>query len=108
MELEVGKILEGKISGVTKFGAFVSLPNGEMFVCMAGNPGMAVGGSGDVLAGIINSLLAQGLSPESAAICGVQIHAHCGDIAASKMSMQSMLPTDIIDSLPLLFKEIED
>ena len=86
----------------------VSLPNGEMFVCMAGNPGMAVGGSGDVLAGIINSLLAQGLSPESAAICGVQIHAHCGDIAASKMSMQSMLPTDIIDSLPLLFKEIED
>lgn len=86
----------------------VALPNGEMYVCMAGNPGMAVGGSGDVLAGIINSLLAQGLSPENAAICGVQMHAVAGDLTASKLSMPSMLPTDIIETLPSLFKEYEN
>ncbi len=85
----------------------VALPNGELYVCMAGNPGMAVGGSGDVLAGIINSLLAQGMSPQDAAVCGVQIHAFAGDMAASKMSIHSMLPTDIIDTLPSLFKEYE-
>ncbi len=86
----------------------VSLPNGEMYVCMAGNPGMAVGGSGDVLAGIINSLLAQGVPPEKAAICGVQIHAYAGDMTASRMSVTSMLPTDIIETLPSLFKEYEN
>ncbi len=85
----------------------VALPNGEMYVCMAGNPGMAVGGSGDVLAGIINSLLAQGMSPENAAICSVQIHAAAGDMVASQKSMRAMLPTDIIEALPSLFKEYE-
>ncbi len=85
----------------------VALPNGEMYVCMAGNPGMSVGGSGDVLAGIINALIAQGMTPQDAAICGVQIHACAGDIAAAQKSVYSMLPSDIIDSLPTLFKEYE-
>lgn len=86
----------------------VSLPNGKMYVCMAGNPGMAVGGSGDVLAGIINSLLAQGMSPQNAAICGVQIHACSGDMTAAKKSLTAMLPSDIIETLPSLFKEYEN
>ncbi len=85
----------------------VALPDGRLYVCMAGNPGMAVGGSGDVLAGIIGSLLAQGMSPSDAAICGVQIHARAGDLAAENKSIHAMLPGDIIDCLPSLFKEYE-
>lgn len=85
----------------------IALKDGSMYVCMHGNPGMATGGSGDVLSGIIVSLIAQGLHPDIAAICGVNIHAAAGDIAANNMSMRSMLPTDIIDSLPLLFKKFE-
>ncbi len=86
----------------------VALKDGSLFVCMHGNPGMATGGSGDVLSGIIVSLIAQGLTPELAAVCGVNIHASAGDIAANTLSMHSMLPTDIIDSLPKLFKKIEE
>lgn len=85
----------------------IALKDGSLFVCMHGNPGMATGGSGDVLAGIIVSLIAQGLQPELAAVCGVNIHSAAGDIAANNMSMHSMLPSDIIDSLPLLFKKLE-
>ena len=85
----------------------IALKDGSLFVCMHGNPGMATGGSGDVLAGIIVSLIAQGLPPELAAVCGVNIHSAAGDIAANNMSMHSMLPSDIIDSLPQLFKKLE-
>ncbi len=85
----------------------VALKDGSMFVCMHGNPGMATAGSGDVLSGIIVSLIAQGLQPEIAAICGVNIHAAAGDIAASNLSMHSLLASDIIDSLPMLFKKLE-
>lgn len=85
----------------------IALKDGSLFVCMHGNPGMATGGSGDVLAGVIVSLIAQGLQPELAAVCGVNIHSAAGDIAANNMSMHSMLPSDIIDSLPQLFKKLE-
>lgn len=85
----------------------IALKDGSLFVCMHGNPGMATGGSGDVLAGVIVSLIAQGLPPELAAVCGVNIHSAAGDIAANNMSMHSMLPSDIIDSLPQLFKKLE-
>ena len=84
----------------------VALPNGELFVCMRGNPGMATAGSGDVLAGIIGSFLAQGVEPSSAAIIGVYIHALAGDKTASLLSMQGMIASDMIDNLPSLFKEI--
>ena len=70
-------------------------------------PAWPQGGSGDVLAGVIVSLIAQGLQPELAAVCGVNIHSAAGDIAANNMSMHSMLPSDIIDSLPQLFKKLE-
>lgn len=80
---------------------------GDMYVNMAGNSGMAKGGSGDVLAGMIGSLLAQKLSPLDAAICAVHLHGLCGDRCAEKMPKTSMLPTDIINQLPNLFIEIE-
>ena len=85
----------------------IALPDGNMYVSMYGNCGMATGGSGDVLAGIITSLLAQGYSLSSATILGVYIHGVSGDIALSKQSIHSLLPSDIIDNLFETFRELE-
>ena len=81
--------------------------NGVLYRNTAGNSGMAKGGSGDVLAGIIASLAAQGAAPFDAAIMGVHIHALAGDLAAVKHGRTSMLPSDIIDNLGEIFKRIE-
>lgn len=69
-----------------------------------GNPGMAVGGSGDVLAGIIVSLLGQGLAPLEAAACGAWLHGAAGDLCAKEMGQYGMLPTDMLCALPRLLK----
>jgi len=74
------------------------------YINHTGNPGMAVGGSGDVLAGIIVSLLGQGISPMEAAACGVWLHGAAGDICADKYGQYGMLPTDMIAELPRLMK----
>lgn len=84
----------------------VARPDGSLYLNTAGNPGMARGGSGDVLAGIIASLAAQGISPEAAAAAGVHLHAVCGDRAAQRLSQYGMLPSDMIDELPMLFQSI--
>ncbi len=67
-----------------------------------GNAGMATGGSGDVLAGIIVSLLGQGLSPTKAAALGAYLHGTAGDLCAGELGQAGMLPTDLIDRLPRL------
>lgn len=69
-----------------------------------GNPGMAVGGSGDILAGMIVSLLGQGLAPLEAAACGAWLHGAAGDICASEIGQYGMLPTDMLNVLPRLLK----
>ena len=69
-----------------------------------GNPGMAVGGSGDVLAGIIVSLLGQGLKPLEAAACGAWLHGAAGDLCAEEIGQYGMLPTDMLNALPRLLK----
>ena len=69
-----------------------------------GNPGMAVGGSGDVLAGIIVSLLGQGIAPVEAAACGAWLHGAAGDICAAEIGQYGMLPTDMLRVLPRLMK----
>ncbi len=85
----------------------IAAPDGTVRVNLNGNPGMAKGGSGDVLAGIIGSLLAQGLSPTDACECGVYIHGAAGDSAASHYSHHAMTPMDIILELPGVFLDIE-
>ena len=67
-----------------------------------GNPGMATGGSGDVLAGIITSLLGQGLQALDAAACGAWLHGAAGDICAEEIGQYGMLPSDILNVLPRL------
>ena len=69
-----------------------------------GNPGMAVGGSGDVLAGIIVSLLGQGLQPLEAAACGAWLHGAAGDLCAKELGQYGMLPSDLVEALPRLLK----
>ena len=71
---------------------------------ITGNPGMAVGGSGDVLSGIIVSLLGQGISPAEAAACGAWLHGAAGDRCAEQMGQYGMLPTDMLNVLPRLLK----
>ena len=69
-----------------------------------GNPGMAVGGSGDVLAGMIVSLLGQGISPIEATACGAWLHGAAGDACAAQLGQYGMLPTDMLRALPRLMK----
>jgi len=69
-----------------------------------GNPGMAVGGSGDVLAGIIVSLLGQGISPLEAAAMGAWLHGAAGDLCEQEIGQYGMLPTDMLNALPRLLK----
>ena len=69
-----------------------------------GNPGMAVGGSGDLLSGIIVSLLGQGIAPLEAAACAAWLHGVSGDICAGKIGQYGMLPTDMLMELPRLMK----
>ncbi|MDD7674045.1 MAG: NAD(P)H-hydrate dehydratase [Oscillospiraceae bacterium] len=71
---------------------------------LTGNPGMAVGGSGDVLAGIITAFLGQGLGPMEAAACGCWFHGAAGDLCARELGQYGMLPTDMLAVLPRLLK----
>ena len=71
---------------------------------LTGNSGMAVGGSGDLLAGMITGLLGQGMDPLEAAACGVWLHGAAGDEAARELGEYAMLPTDLLNTLPRLLK----
>ena len=74
------------------------------YINPTGNPGMAVGGSGDVLSGIITALLGQGIAPLEAAACGAWLHGAAGDICADEIGQYGMLPTDMLHVLPRLLK----
>lgn len=89
-------------------GANTVVSDGEkVYINLTGNPGMARGGSGDLLAGMIAGLMAQGFLPFEAAVAAVHIHGCAGDKAAAKYSTHGMTPTDIADQLPELLKEYE-
>lgn len=81
------------------------ITDGEtIYINHTGNPGMAVGGSGDVLAGIIVSLLGQGINPLKAAACGAWLHGAAGDLCADEIGQYGMIPTDMVAALPRLLK----
>jgi len=85
----------------------IATPSGDCYLNPTGNSGMAKGGSGDVLTGIIASLMAQGLSVEDAAVCGAYIHGLAGDFAADALTPRAMIAGDIIDFLPGAFELLE-
>lgn len=75
----------------------------QVYINKTGNPGMATGGSGDVLTGIITALLCQGLDALAAATLGVHIHGLAGDLAAESLGQISLIARDLIDFLPDAF-----
>ena len=81
-------------------------PAGNVLVNTTGNSGLAKGGSGDVLTGVIASLLAQGAAPIQAAACGVWLHGRAGDLAAAELTAYGMTPEDVVRHLPGAFLEV--
>lgn len=96
----------GVVTVLKGAGTIIAAPNGTAYINHTGNSGMATGGSGDVLSGIIGSLLAQGASPINAAAAGVFLHGTIGDLAAEKLGKISMLPTDMIDMIPTAYLKL--
>jgi NAD(P)H-hydrate epimerase len=84
----------------------IATPDGKGFFNSTGNAGMATGGSGDVLTGILTGLLAQGYSSVETAILGVYLHGLAGDIAVQKLSMEAMVAGDIVECLGEAFLEV--
>lgn len=85
----------------------VFLPGGECYINSTGNDGMAKGGSGDVLTGLIGSLMAQGLSPADAALAGVYLHGLAGDLTAGELGRRSMQPTDLSARFTEAFRRVK-
>jgi len=83
-------------------------PEGNVLVNTTGNSGLAKGGSGDVLTGIIASLLAQGAAPVQAAALGVWLHGRAGDLAAEQLTEYGMTPEDVVKFLPEAFAELTE
>ncbi len=104
--LETAKLAAERFGAVTvlKGAATVTAsPKGRCAVNPTGNPGMAKGGSGDVLAGIMASFLSQGMPPFEAAKAAAYFHGKAGDLCSKRLSRRSMLPTDLIEELPRVF-----
>jgi ADP-dependent NAD(P)H-hydrate dehydratase / NAD(P)H-hydrate epimerase len=108
--LEKVKALAEKIKGVVVLkGAFTTIATseGRLYFNSTGNPGMATGGTGDVLTGVITGLLAQGYSSDEAAILGVYLHGLAGDHACYERGEDSLIASDLIEFLPSAFKKLK-
>ncbi len=100
-----GRICENLI--VVLKGHNTVVTDGHRFaINQTGNPGMATGGTGDVLTGIITALLCQGLAPFDAARLGVHVHGLAGDLAAEELGQVSLIASDLIHYLPKAFRAV--
>lgn len=98
----------GAVTVLKGAGTAVADPrDGSLSVNGSGNPGMATGGSGDVLTGIIGGRLAAGDDPAQAARFGVYLHGAAGDLAADRQGETALLPTDIVEALPAAMRRLE-
>ena len=86
----------------------VAHPNGRIVISPWVNPGMATGGTGDVLAGLITGLLAQDMDPFEAANLGVYVHGLAGDIARQTTGEVAMVAGDVLEALPLAIKQLSN
>ncbi len=86
----------------------IACPDGRCFFNSTGNPGMATGGSGDVLTGVLAGLLAQGYPPFDACLLGVYLHGLAGDLAARDLQMEALLASDITDHLGKAFISLKE
>jgi len=84
-------------------GSVIGTPEGIVLLNPTGNPGMASGGTGDVLTGVLGAFLARGLAPTDALVCAVYLHGLAGDIAAARQGEESLIAGDVIEALPAAF-----
>lgn len=89
------------------YNTVVALPEGDIFVNTTGSPALAKGGSGDVLTGMIGSFVAQGLSAKDAVLISVFVHGLAGERCAEKLSVYSVIATDLINEIPLVLREMQ-
>ncbi|MFV0606708.1 MAG: NAD(P)H-hydrate dehydratase [Niabella sp.] len=109
IELAVKKSKELNIIVVLKgHHTFIATPNAGLWFNITGNPGMATGGSGDVLTGLITGLLAQGYTSAEAAITSVFLHGLSGDLAADTHSMEAMIASNIIEMMGKAFMAVNE
>lgn len=83
-------------------------PDGRVFVNPTGNPGMASGGTGDVLTGILGAFLARGMDPGAAMRAAVYLHGSAGDRAAARVGQESLIAGDVIGALPEAFRHLSE
>lgn len=120
MRLTGGKIEGGRLSAAREFakkhgctvvlkgpGTISAFQDGDACVNTTGNPGMAKGGSGDVLAGVITSLIGQKIPMKKAVYTAVWLHGRAGDILQERLGSYAMVPSELIDALPEVLKKIE-
>lgn len=93
----------GAVVVLKGFRSLVASPDGRLSVVLAGNPGMATGGSGDVLTGIVAALLARGLTARQAAEAGAYLHGAAGDLSAERLGQESLSAGDVVDGIPEAF-----
>ncbi len=86
----------------------VATPDGQCRISPIANPGLASAGTGDVLTGVITGLLAQGLTPPEAAICGVYLHSEAGELVKAKLGNAGMIASDLLPVLPLVIKHLKE
>ena len=96
----------GAVTVLKGAGSVVATPEGKTYINTTGNPGMATGGSGDVLTGVIAALAGQGLEPEAAAAAGVYLHGLAGDLARDQMGEYGLVASDIANMVALAIKSI--
>lgn len=88
-------------------GTISAFQDGDACVNTTGNPGMAKGGSGDVLAGLITALVGQNIPMKKAVYTAVWLHGRAGDILQERLGSYAMMPSELIDALPEVLKKIE-
>lgn len=96
----------GAVTVLKGAGSVVATPEGKTYINTTGNPGMATGGSGDVLTGVIAALAGQGQDPEAAATAGVYLHGLAGDLASDQTGEYGLIARDIADMVALAIKSI--
>jgi len=100
MEHNIYVVLKG-------YRTIISTPDGELFINSTGNPGMASGGTGDILTGMLGGFLVQKIAPIDALILGAYLHGLAGDLACQDLGMMPLAATDLLDYLPDAFQFLE-
>jgi NAD(P)H-hydrate epimerase len=98
----------GAIVVLKGYRSLIATPDGEVWINPTGNPGMATGGTGDVLTGMLLGLLAQGLEPLTAAQVGVFAHGLAGDLVARRAGERGLRASDLIEELPAAWRALAE